>query len=107
MQKMGLGVPCRCKEQIVGLEGQDGHGAGALACFLILSSAHEWEVISRRPPNERDLGVRERRGGAWRQRPSAWVQWQSLEDLGEGGCVVKPRIPDLSRSSCLLVQVLL
>ena len=43
----------------------------------------------------------------WRQRPSAWVQWQSLEDLVEGGCIVKPRIPDLSRSSCLLVQVLL
>ena len=34
----------------------------------------------------------------WRQCPSAWVQWQSLEDSVEGGCIVKPRIPDLSRS---------
>ena len=31
-------VPSKCKEQNVGPEGQDGHGAGALACFLIISS---------------------------------------------------------------------
>ena len=43
----------------------------------------------------------------WRQCLSAWVQWKSLEDLVERGCIVKPRITDLSRSSCLLVQVLL
>ena len=34
---MGFAVPARCKEQ-VGPEGQDGHGAGALACFLIILS---------------------------------------------------------------------
>ena len=31
-------VPSKGKEQIVGPEGQDGHGAGALACFLIILS---------------------------------------------------------------------
>ena len=39
--------------------------------------------------------------------PSARVQWKSLEDSVEGGCVVKPRVTALSRSSCLLAQVLL
>ena len=38
---------------------------------------------------------------------SAQVQWKSLEDSVEGGCIVKPRVTALSRSSCLLVQVLL
>ena len=39
--------------------------------------------------------------------PSAQVQWKPLEDPLEGGCIVKPRVTDLSMSSCLLVQVLL
>ena len=38
---------------------------------------------------------------------SARVQWKSLEDSVEGGCVVKPMVTALSRSSCLLAQVLL
>ena len=38
LQKRGLGVPSGCKEQVVGPEGQDGHAAGALACFLIILS---------------------------------------------------------------------
>lgn len=37
--------------------------------------------------------------------PSAWVQWQSPKTWG-GRLRRKPRILDLSRSSCLLVQVL-
>ena len=39
--------------------------------------------------------------------PSARVQWKSLEDLVEGGCVVSPRVTALSRSSRLFIQVLL
>lgn len=39
--------------------------------------------------------------------PSAQVQWKSLEDLVEGGCVVRPRVAALSGSSRLFIQVLL
>ena len=35
------------------------------------------------------------------------MQWKLLEDPLEGGCIVKPKATDLSRSSCSLVQVLL
>ena len=43
----------------------------------------------------------------WRQRPKVQVQWKSLEDSVERGYIVKPRITDTFRISCLLVQVLL
>ena len=68
LQKNG---PC-CARQVQGTgegpEGQDGHGAGALACFLIIYLTHKWEVISKRlSPNERNPGVREKRAGTWPQ----------------------------------------
>ena len=73
---MGL-VLARFKEQKCGPEGQDRHGAAALAWLLIIFF---WPVSGRQ--FQEDL-VRRRtqESGGW----SAWVQWKPLEDLVEGG----------------------
>ena len=62
---MSLIVLVKVPGALVGPEGEDGYGAAALTCFLFYL-AHNWERISGRTSNERDPGVRERRGGGWR-----------------------------------------
>ena len=57
--------------------------------------------------NERDPGVRERRRGGWRQAQCPGAMEASGKPAGRRLHTVKPRVTDLSRSCCLLPQVLL
>lgn len=100
---MGLAALARCKEFVRGPEGQDGDGAAALACFLIILTGN----TSGRQLQGDPLLMREfqesgkRGGGGWRQRPDAPGSMEaSGRAIGGGLHRVKGRVATMPRSCC-------